>query len=180
MAELTVPAAGGGTTRVTSLTYDSRVFFDTNRDHPRPDAAPVLAALASRLRAAGPNARQIAVVGHTDDVGSDAYNLALSRRRSREIVRELVAAGLPASGLQAIGVGLREPLPGGQDDADARARNRRVEVLIGASRHAIDGVLAARHPSPLGLHPNRLQVVRVQPRVPDGVSRAPLGAPVSY
>nr|WP_321983600.1 OmpA family protein [uncultured Lichenicoccus sp.] len=180
VAEFSVPVAGG-TARVTSLTYDARVFFDTDRDHPRPGAAPVLAALAGRLRAPGSGtAGQVAVVGHTDNVGSDAYNLALSQRRAREIVRELVAAGLPRQEFEAVGVGLREPVPGGGNDEASRARNRRVEFLIGPSRRAIDGVLSARHPSPLDLHARRLQVVRVQPRAPDIVSRAPLGAPISY
>ena len=180
VVELSVPVAGGNT-RVISLTYDARVFFDTDRDRPRAGAAPVLAALAGRLRQSGTAAPpHVAVVGHTDSVGSDAYNLALSRRRAREIVHELVAAGLPAAEFQAIGVGLREPVPGGGDDEASRARNRRVEFLIGPNRAAIDTVLAARHPSPDFVHARRLQVVRVQPRSPDAVSRAPLGAPVTY
>ena len=177
--EFSVPVAGG-TMRVTSLTYDARVFFDTDRDHPRPGAAPVLAALVVRLRAGTTGAPHVAVVGHTDNVGSDSYNLALSQRRAREIVRELVAAGLPRSEFEAVGVGLREPVAGGGDDEASRARNRRVEFLIGPSRRAVDGVLAARHPSPLALRARRLQVVRVQPRAPETVTRAPFGAPVTY
>ncbi|WP_428376027.1 OmpA family protein [Lichenicoccus sp.] len=185
VAEFSVPVTGG-TMCVTSLTYDARVFFDTDRDHPRPGAAPVLAALAGQLRAPSLGATStggephVAVVGHTDSVGSDAYNLALSRRRAREIVRELVARGLPESEFEAIGVGLREPLPGGDGEEASRARNRRVEFLIGPSRRAVDTVLAARHPSPLALRASHLQVVRVQPRAPETVSRAPLGAAVSY
>src|ERR1700712_3016570 len=88
MSEVTVQQDG---VPVTSLTYDSRVFFDSDRDRPRPEAAPVLDALARRL--GHPPGVHVAVLGHTDAVGGDAYNLALSRRRAVMVVRALAARG---------------------------------------------------------------------------------------
>ena len=69
----------------------------------------------------------ISVNGHTDDVGSDAYNQTLSERRAQAVRDYLVKAGLPASILTVQGHGKSLPLVRGTSDAD-RAKNRRVEL----------------------------------------------------
>ena len=153
---------------VTSLTYDSRVFFDFDRDRPRPEAAPVLDALAARLKRQPPPPH-VAVLGHTDALGSDAYNLELSRRRAVAVVRALEAHGIAASWLDPVAVGKRQPVA--SDDSEAgRARNRRVEFLISPSARAIEAVLRARRPA----------ATHLQVRTPAALLRAPLGAPVFY
>ena len=161
---------------VTSLTYDSRVFFDFDQDQPRPKAAPVLDSLAARLQRQPYT--QVAVLGHTDDVGSDAYNMDLSRRRADTVVHELEARGIAGDRLRALGVGKRQPVA--SDDTEAgRARNRRVEVLISPSAQAIEAVIRAR-PASLGLRENRPAAQALHARVPAPLARAPLGAPVPY
>jgi outer membrane protein OmpA-like peptidoglycan-associated protein len=69
----------------------------------------------------------ISVNGHTDDVGSDAYNQKLSERRAQAVRDYLVQAGLPADILSVEGHGKSLPLVRGTSDA-ARAKNRRVEL----------------------------------------------------
>ncbi len=69
----------------------------------------------------------ISVNGHTDDVGSDAYNMALSERRAQAVRDYLVKAGLPAQILTVQGYGKSLPLVRGTSEA-ARAKNRRVEL----------------------------------------------------
>jgi outer membrane protein OmpA-like peptidoglycan-associated protein len=69
----------------------------------------------------------ISVNGHTDDVGSDAYNKALSERRAQAVRDYLVKAGLPSGILTVEGHGKSLPLVKGTSDA-ARAKNRRVEL----------------------------------------------------
>ena len=69
----------------------------------------------------------ISVNGHTDDVGSDAYNQKLSERRAQAVRDYLVQAGLPAEILSVEGHGKSLPLVRGTSDA-ARAKNRRVEL----------------------------------------------------
>jgi outer membrane protein OmpA-like peptidoglycan-associated protein len=69
----------------------------------------------------------ISVNGHTDDVGSDAYNQALSERRAQAVRDYLVKAGLPAQILTVQGYGKSLPLVRGTSEA-ARAKNRRVEL----------------------------------------------------
>jgi outer membrane protein OmpA-like peptidoglycan-associated protein len=71
----------------------------------------------------------ISVNGHTDDVGSDAYNKALSQRRAQAVRDYLAQAGLPAEILSVTGHGKSLPLVPGTSDA-ARAKNRRVELAI--------------------------------------------------
>jgi len=69
----------------------------------------------------------ISVNGHTDDVGSDAYNKKLSARRAQSVRDYLVQAGLPADILSVEGHGKSLPLVRGTSEA-ARAKNRRVEL----------------------------------------------------
>jgi outer membrane protein OmpA-like peptidoglycan-associated protein len=71
----------------------------------------------------------ISVNGHTDDVGSDAYNQKLSERRAQAVHDYLVKAGLPKGILSVEGHGKSLPLVRGNSDA-ARAKNRRVELGI--------------------------------------------------
>jgi outer membrane protein OmpA-like peptidoglycan-associated protein len=65
------------------------------------------------------------IIGHSDSVGSDRYNLLLSTLRAEEVKRHLVSGcGLDAARLEAIGVGEGFPF----DAADPKAAaNRRVE-----------------------------------------------------
>jgi outer membrane protein OmpA-like peptidoglycan-associated protein len=71
----------------------------------------------------------VSVNGHTDDVGSDAYNQKLSERRAEAVRDYLLKAGLPAEILSVQGHGKSLPLVRGSSDA-ARAKNRRVELGI--------------------------------------------------
>jgi len=171
---------------VTSLTYDSRVFFDTARDQPRAEAAGVLDAVAARLKRE-PAMPHVAILGHTDAVGTDAYNLELSRRRAIMVVRELTTRGIDPDMLEPVAVGKRQPVASDATEA-GRARNRRVEFLISPSARAIDAVIAARpagalvraHPQAGALHAQHPAALHLQVRQPDGIARAPLGDPVSY
>lgn len=71
----------------------------------------------------------IVVVGHTDSVGTDSYNLALSQRRANAAVNYLVGRGVTRTRLSAAGRGESEPVASNSSDA-GRQQNRRVEVAI--------------------------------------------------
>ncbi len=71
--------------------------------------------------------RRYEVIGHTDDVGEDQYNLGLSERRAKAVERYLVERGISASRLRTKGVGKDQPLFRTNTEAAHRA-NRRVEV----------------------------------------------------
>lgn len=75
----------------------------------------------------------LTVVGYTDRIGSDAYNLELSRRRAQSVRNYLVERGIPAASLHAEGRGNSAALVAceqvsGAALVDCLAPNRRVEI----------------------------------------------------
>jgi len=71
----------------------------------------------------------VAVEGHTDSVGTDAYNQRLSQRRAASVREYLVAHGVSASRLSVAGFGEAKPVAS-NTTADGRAQNRRVELRV--------------------------------------------------
>jgi outer membrane protein OmpA-like peptidoglycan-associated protein len=74
-------------------------------------------------------APELTVAGHTDTVGTDQYNDALSLRRAERVRTLLVARGIPAASIVAVGRGKRELLVATPDGV-AEPRNRRVEITV--------------------------------------------------
>jgi outer membrane protein OmpA-like peptidoglycan-associated protein len=79
--------------------------------------------------------RRVVLEGYTDSIGSDAYNLDLSRRRAEAVSHELVARGVRRDRLGVEGYGKQRPvapnaLPDGRDNPAGRALNRRVEAVV--------------------------------------------------
>jgi OmpA-OmpF porin, OOP family len=70
---------------------------------------------------------KVEVAGHTDDVGVDAYNLELSRKRTESVASYLISKGIDPKRITTIGYGKSQPLIQSTSD-DARRLNRRVEV----------------------------------------------------
>lgn len=71
----------------------------------------------------------VQVVGHTDNVGSAAYNQNLSQRRAQSVAAVLQANGVPGGRIVAFGRGEDQPVASNLSDA-GRAQNRRVEIII--------------------------------------------------
>ena len=71
----------------------------------------------------------VLVIGHTDRVGNDAFNDALSRQRADVVRKALVARGIAPESIVVVGRGKREPIVPTADGV-AEARNRRVEILV--------------------------------------------------
>ncbi|HYQ39622.1 MAG TPA: OmpA family protein [Pseudomonas sp.] len=71
----------------------------------------------------------IKVAGHTDSVGSDAYNQKLSERRARSVMNYLIDRGVPAGKLSIEGFGESKPVGDNATEA-GRAQNRRVELTV--------------------------------------------------
>jgi outer membrane protein OmpA-like peptidoglycan-associated protein len=74
-------------------------------------------------------APELTVAGHTDTVGTDQYNDALSLRRAERVGALLVARGIDPSSIVAVGRGKRELLVPTRDGV-AEPRNRRVEITV--------------------------------------------------
>jgi peptidoglycan-associated lipoprotein len=103
------------------------VYFDFNKDDVRDDAKPTLDAKVGILNAN--QALRIRIAGHTDDRGSDEYNLALGQRRAASVQRYLVSRGVDASRFETVSFGKERPAAQGGDEA-AWAKNRRAEFEI--------------------------------------------------
>jgi outer membrane protein OmpA-like peptidoglycan-associated protein len=112
------------------VTFESGLMFDYDSDVLRPAAQENLATLASSLDKY-PNT-DIIVVGHTDNRGSDTYNMSLSERRAAAAVNYLVSRGVARTRLRGAGRGETEPVASNETDA-GRQQNRRVEVAIYAN-----------------------------------------------
>jgi outer membrane protein OmpA-like peptidoglycan-associated protein len=101
--------------------------FDFDKAEVRPENREILSRIAGILLTS--KDYQIYVYGHTDNIGTDEYNLALSERRAEAVRDYLVEAGIDARIIDTQGFGKSQPLVPGTDEA-SRAKNRRVELGI--------------------------------------------------
>ncbi|ROM70225.1 hypothetical protein BK654_28230 [Pseudomonas brassicacearum] len=105
------------------------VHFEFNKATLTPGDKEVLSTVATRLKQETSTA-QLRVTGHTDSVGSDAYNQRLSEKRANSVVQYLVENGVPrASFVSVSGAGESQPVADNKT-ADGRAMNRRTEIKI--------------------------------------------------
>jgi outer membrane protein OmpA-like peptidoglycan-associated protein len=116
------------------ITFPSGLLFDFNSDVVRGEARHNLSTLADNLEKY--DETNLLIVGHTDAVGSDTYNMDLSDRRAESAARYLRDHGVGRP-IQVVGRGEREPIASNDTDA-GRAHNRRVEVAIYASPEMVD------------------------------------------
>ena len=122
-------------TEITNLRETSRgivislsdILFDVNRATLKPGAESNVRRIAAILQQY-PD-RQIAVEGHTDATGSDAYNQTLSEDRAASVRASLVAGGVPAGQITARGFGKTQPVAT-NDTPAGRQQNRRVEIIV--------------------------------------------------
>lgn len=109
------------------VTFDSGLLFDFDSDVVRSEARTNLRNLAASLdKYPGSD---LLIAGHTDSVGTDAYNLALSERRAESAASYLASQGVSRSRIRARGLGETEPVAPNASE-DGRSKNRRVEVAI--------------------------------------------------
>jgi len=109
-----------------SVAHSYMVFFDFNKSDLTPDAVAIVDQAAKN---AGPaKATELTVTGHTDTVGSDAYNMRLSRRRAESVAAELEKQGIPSSEIEIVAKGKHDLLvPTG--DGVREPQNRRVQIV---------------------------------------------------
>ena len=111
------------------VTFDSGLLFDFDSDQLRDASKSNLDNLAKSLSSFGDS--KLLLVGHTDNTGTDSYNLDLSRRRAAAVASYLISHGVPSARISASGRGETEPIASNDTEAD-RQKNRRVEVAITA------------------------------------------------
>ncbi|UXY15865.1 OmpA family protein [Chitiniphilus purpureus] len=109
------------------VSMTSSTGFDTNSSAIKPAYTPTLDKIAKVVNQYGKT--MITVVGHTDNVGKDAYNQQLSEQRARAVVDYFVGRQVNSLRLDSYGKGESQPRAS-NDSEDGRRLNRRVELWI--------------------------------------------------
>jgi outer membrane protein OmpA-like peptidoglycan-associated protein len=114
--------------RALHFEFDSAALGSQSRE--------LLSRIAGILLASG--GYGLAIHGHTDDVGTAAYNQGLSERRAESVKQYLASAGVDAGIISVKGFGKSSPIAQGHQDS-ARAMNRRVEIVLTDTRIKYEG-----------------------------------------
>ena len=121
------PVAPAPAATVQKVTYAADAFFDFDKSVLKPEGKAKLDDLSSKVK--NINLEVIIAVGHTDSVGSDAYNQKLSVRRAEAVKAYLVSKGIDKSRVYTEGKGEKQPVADNKTAA-GRAKNRRVEIEV--------------------------------------------------
>jgi OOP family OmpA-OmpF porin len=125
------PAPAPQPPAATKVTYAADAFFDFDKAVLKPEGKAKLDDLTSKIQ--GINLEVIIAVGHTDSVGSDAYNQKLSVRRAEAVKAYLVSKGIEKNRVYTEGKGEKQPVAD-NTTAEGRAKNRRVEIEVVGTR----------------------------------------------
>ena len=109
------------------LIMPGNITFATNQSAVRPEFYATLNSVSRVLERY--DQTNVLVEGHTDNVGSDQYNLNLSIRRAESVGNYLAAQGVTIPRIRALGYGETQPIEANSTD-QGRAQNRRVEIQL--------------------------------------------------
>lgn len=110
--------------------FGTMIYFDLDKSDLKPEARTLLMAKVPLLKA-NENVR-IRIAGHTDDRGSDAYNVALGQRRAAAAKRFLVDQGIDASRIDVVSFGEDRPVAMGSGEENwSKNRRDEFEIIVG-------------------------------------------------
>jgi len=112
------------------LTFNSQLLFDFGKDKLQESNKRNLQEFAENLKQFPDT--DLLIVGHTDDVGSDSFNKALSEKRAAAVSNFLATNGVNYQRLKIEGKGENQPAAPNDTEGN-RAQNRRVEIAIYAN-----------------------------------------------
>ena len=113
------------------VTFAADAFFDFDKSVLKPEGKAKLDDLVSKM--SGLNLEVVIAVGHTDSIGTDAYNQRLSVRRAEAVKSYLVSKGVERNRVYTEGKGEKQPVADNKT-GEGRAKNRRVEVEVVGTR----------------------------------------------
>ncbi len=114
------------------LKLRDKIYFDYDKASIRPISKPTLDKLALFLKN-HPEFTKLRIEGNTCDLGSEKYNMGLSKRRAMSVNQYLVSQGVNPSRLEDVGNGESKPLVPNSDEAH-REQNRRVQIFVAAKQ----------------------------------------------
>jgi OOP family OmpA-OmpF porin len=117
---------------VEKISLKGDTLFDFDKSVVKPEGKAVLDKLAQQAKDL--NLEVIVAVGHTDSVGTDAYNQKLSERRAAAVKAYLVSKGIAANRIYTEGKGEKSPIADNKTK-EGRSKNRRVEVEVVGTRN---------------------------------------------
>jgi OOP family OmpA-OmpF porin len=115
------------------VTYAADTFFDFDKYVIKPEGKAKLDDLVSKTK--GIALEVIIAVGHTDSIGTEAYNQGLSERRANAVKEYLVSKGIEKNRIYTEGKGEKQPIASNAT-AEGRAKNRRTEIEVVGTRAA--------------------------------------------
>lgn len=119
------------------VTFDSGILFATNKSDLNAAAKTSLQKFANDVLKANTD-MDVAIVGHTDNTGTDAINNPLSERRAQAVESYLKSCGVSSAQIRSVGgAGSTQPVAD-NSTASGRQQNRRVEVFLYASKAMIE------------------------------------------
>ena len=125
------PAPAPQPVAASKVTYAADAFFDFDKSVLKPEGKAKLDDLVGKVQ--GINLEVIIAVGHTDSVGTNAYNQKLSVRRSEAVKAYLVSKGIEKNRVYTEGKGELQPVADNKTK-EGRAKNRRVEIEVVGTR----------------------------------------------
>jgi OOP family OmpA-OmpF porin len=125
------PAAAPAKPAASKVTFAADAFFDFDKSVLKPAGKAKLTDLVGKIK--GINLEVIIAVGHTDSVGTDAYNQKLSVRRAEAVKAFLVSQGIEKNRIYTEGKGEKQPVADNKTK-EGRAKNRRVEIEVVGTR----------------------------------------------
>ena len=127
------PAPAPAPAVASKVTFAADAFFDFDKAVLKPEGKAKLDDVASKVKDI--NLEVVIAVGHTDSVGSDAYNQKLSVRRAEAVKAYLVSKGIAKDRVYTEGKGEKQPVADNKTK-EGRAKNRRVEIEVVGTRAA--------------------------------------------
>lgn len=109
------------------VTLAADVLFDFDKSVLKPAGKAKLDDLASKVKSI--NLEVVIAIGHTDSIGSDAYNQKLSVRRAESVKAYLVSKGVEPNRIYTEGKGEKQPVASNKTK-EGRQKNRRVEIEV--------------------------------------------------